>query len=265
MSNLEIQVSRAIIQAFNEKLCEHLTSDVAIAGAGPSGLIAAYYLAKKGWKVSIVEKRLSPGGGIWGGGMGMNLVTVQREVLPLLDEMGISYSSASDLVYLVDATELAAGLCYAAVKSGAVLFNLLAVEDLVIHAEKVEGLVVNRTEFVGQLPVDPLTIKAKGVIDATGHEATVVHNLRTRGLLDGKDIPETLREGPMDAASGEKFVVDHAGEVYPGAWICGMSVCATYGGPRMGPIFGGMLLSGKRVAELIAVKLGETNERNNQG
>lgn len=33
-----------------------------------------------------------------------------------------------------------------------------------------------------------------------------------------------------------------------------MAVCATFGGPRMGPIFGGMLLSGRRVAELILEK-----------
>jgi thiamine thiazole synthase len=30
-----------------------------------------------------------------------------------------------------------------------------------------------------------------------------------------------------------------------------MSANAAFGGPRMGPIFGGMLLSGRRVAELI--------------
>jgi thiamine thiazole synthase len=43
-------------------------------------------------------------------------------------------------------------------------------------------------------------------------------------------------------------------EAYPGLWVAGMAVCATFGGPRMGPIFGGMLLSGKRVAELILEK-----------
>jgi len=34
-----------------------------------------------------------------------------------------------------------------------------------------------------------------------------------------------------------------------------MSVCSAYGGPRMGPIFGGMLLSGKKAAEMICEKL----------
>jgi thiamine thiazole synthase len=35
-----------------------------------------------------------------------------------------------------------------------------------------------------------------------------------------------------------------------------MAVCATFGGARMGPIFGGMLLPGRRVAELILEKKG---------
>jgi len=34
-----------------------------------------------------------------------------------------------------------------------------------------------------------------------------------------------------------------------------MSVTALYRFPRMGPVFGGMLLSGRRVAEIIAAKL----------
>jgi thiamine thiazole synthase len=33
-----------------------------------------------------------------------------------------------------------------------------------------------------------------------------------------------------------------------------MSANAAFGGPRMGPIFGGMLLSGRKVAEQILAK-----------
>ena len=59
----------------------------------------------------------------------------------------------------------------------------------------------------------------------------------------------------MDADSGERFVVEHVQEVFPGLWIAGMSVSATLGGPRMGPIFGGMLLSGQRAAQRIGSAL----------
>jgi thiamine thiazole synthase len=55
----------------------------------------------------------------------------------------------------------------------------------------------------------------------------------------------------MNAEEGESFVVEKVAEVYPGLWIAGMSVATVLGGPRMGPIFGGMLLSGRRAADLI--------------
>ena len=37
--------------------------------------------------------------------------------------------------------------------------------------------------------------------------------------------------------------------------VAGMAANATAGGPRMGPIFGGMLLSGEKVAQLIIKRL----------
>ena len=88
--------------------------------------------------------------------------------------------------------------------------------------------------------------------------------LQRRGLL--KDSPgRLLGEGPMDAPSGEQFVVDHVAELYPGLWTTGMSVCASQGGPRMGPIFGGMLLSGAKAAEQLTRVLSKTEDEGHHG
>jgi len=65
-------VTRAIIDRFTKKLTDHLDLDVAVVGGGPAGLIAAYYLAKNGRKVALFERKLSVGGGMWGGGMMFN-------------------------------------------------------------------------------------------------------------------------------------------------------------------------------------------------
>ena len=254
---VETDISKAILNAYHEKLLERIVSDVLIIGAGPSGLTSAFYLAQKGLKVTLLEKRLSPGGGIWGGGMAMNEAVVQDDVLPLLDEIGIRHVTRQGNLHTVDTIELAAGLCLNAVKSGALLFNLMTVEDVCVHQDRVTGVAVNRTKIARLLPVDPITFAAKAVVDATGHEAVVVEALRKRGLLVDSTVAEQPGEGPMDATSGEEFVVKRVAEVYPGLWVAGMSVCATFGGPRMGPIFGGMLLSGVRAAELVSSRLAE--------
>ncbi len=248
----EPEISKTILCTYHEKLLERIVSDVLIVGAGASGMMAAIHLAREGLKVTLLEKRLSPGGGIWGGGMGMSETVVQEDVLPLLDDVGVKYELRRKDLYTTDAIELAAGLCLQAIHAGAALFNLMTVEDVCLHSRRVTGVVVNRTTIAGRLPVDPIAFSAKAVVDATGHEAAVVEALRKRGLLAASTAEGRPGEGPMDASSGEAFVVEKAGEVFPGLWIAGMSVCATLGGPRMGPIFGGMLLSGKRVAELIA-------------
>ncbi len=253
----EVQISQAIIESYYKKLSQSLSNDVLIVGAGPSGLVAGYYLAKKGLKVTIIEKRLSTGGGIWGGGIGMNQVIVQDDALIILDEFTIRHIQYDRQgLYIVDAIELASALTLKALQAGVSVLNLITFEDLCIHNERVTGIVVNRTMIHDNLPVDPITFAADAVIDATGHEAVAIESLRKRNLLtlttpDGKPAVE----GPMNALAGEKFVIENVQEVYPGLWVSGMSVCATFAGPRMGPIFGGMLLSGKRVAELIATRL----------
>ena len=167
---------------------------------------------------------------------------------------GIRHDCRYEGLYVVDAAELACALCLQAIRAGAVLLNLVTLEDLCVHDGKVTGVVVNRTTISGALPVDPIVLQAENVIDGTGHEAVAVERLRARNLLAPQLASSGSGEGPMDATAGEAFVVERVAEAYPGLWVTGMAVCATFGGPRIGPIFGGMLLSGKRVAELILEK-----------
>lgn len=251
----ESAISRAILSAYSRKLDAHLTSDVLIVGAGPAGLTAAYQLAERGLRVTVLEKRLTAGGGIWGGAIGMNSVAVQQEAMGILRDLSVRAESGGSGVFVADAMELGSALCLRAARAGAAILNLFTVEDVIIRDNHVGGVVVGRTIICDSLPVDPITFCARVVVDSTGHEAAVVQHLRRRGLL--RSGADCSGEGPMDAAAGERFVVDRVAEVYPGLWVCGMAVCATFAGPRMGPIFGGMLLSGQRLAERLCDAMGD--------
>jgi ribulose 1,5-bisphosphate synthetase/thiazole synthase len=50
------------------------------------------------------------------------------------------------------------------------------------------------------LPIDPLTLHADAVVDATGHDAALVAMLRRRGR---NGIGRAEGEGPMHAVEGE--------------------------------------------------------------
>jgi thiamine thiazole synthase len=54
----ESLISRAILDSYHHKLRQAVESDVAVIGAGPSGLTAAHYLAAHGKRVVVIEKRL---------------------------------------------------------------------------------------------------------------------------------------------------------------------------------------------------------------
>jgi thiamine thiazole synthase len=253
----EVVISRAITESYVKDLLEAMELDVAIVGAGPAGMIAAYYLAKERIKTAIFERKLSIGGGIWGGGMMFNKIVVQEEGKEILDEFGITTTEYQRGYYVAGAVELASTLCSLAVKAGAKIFNLISVEDVVIReADRVSGLVLNWSAVpLADLHVDPLAIRSKLVIDATGHDCEVCR-LATK-KAGGRLRTATgniIGEKSMWAEVAEREVIENTREVYPGLIVAGMAAAAVFGSPRMGPIFGGMLLSGRKAAKL-AVEL----------
>jgi thiamine thiazole synthase len=249
----EVTISKAIIEGYMKDLLDVTEVDVAIVGAGPSGMVAAYYLAESGVKTAIFEKRLSIGGGIWGGGMMFNKVVVQTEAKKILDKFNISVSEYQKDYYVVNSIELASAICTQAIRAGAKIFNLISVEDVVIRESgRVSGLVLNwSTALMANLPIDPLAIKSKLVIDATGHPCEICHMVTEKagGKLRNQ-TGKVMGEKSMWAEVAEKMLPENTKEVYPGLIASGMAATAVFGLPRMGPIFGGMLLSGKKAADL---------------
>jgi thiamine thiazole synthase len=251
---IETDISRAIVKEYSRRLTEHLENDVVIVGAGPAGLAAAYYLARAGVKTAVIEKKLSIGGGIWGGAAGFNVVTFQDK--DILDEIGVTTKKEGKL-YIADSIEFAAALAYKAKKAGAEIFNLMEAEDIILKDEVVRGIVVNNAagRSLG-LHVDPFCISSRYLIDATGHPAELVGLLKKR---KPQLFPNQLQEYFMNVEKSEASVVEKTCEIFPGLYVAGMSVCDTFNLPRMGPIFSGMLKSGKKVAQLINEKIQSAN------
>lgn len=251
-------ITKTIVERFYQKLLDHLQVDVAIVGGGPAGLVAGHALASAGHKVALYERKLSVGGGMWGGGMMFNEIVVQKAALHVLEEFGIRYRQAQESgYYSADSVEAISTLISKAVQAGVAVFNCMTVEDVLMRTDRVIGVVLNWSAVeIANLHVDPLAVRASFVIDATGHATEVVKVVQKKvpgklntdsGLIEG--------EKSMWAEKAETLTLENTREVFPGLYVAGMSANATFGGPRMGAIFGGMLLSGKKVAEELKNRL----------
>ena len=254
---IERRVSKGIVSTYFDKLEQNLELDVAIVGGGPSGIVAAYYLAKAGLKVALFDRKLSPGGGMWGGAMMFNQIVVQKEAMHIVEEFDINHETYDDGLYVMDSVESTSALLYKAVHAGATIFNCYSVEDVIFRNNVVSGVVVNWTPVLREgLHVDPLNILARCVVDGTGHDSEMCRTVaRKNGIQLATDTGAVIGERSLDVVAGEEEVVNGTKEIYPGLYVCGMAASAVSGTPRMGPIFGGMLLSGKRVADLIIKRL----------
>lgn len=248
----ESEIGRAITRYGSKDLEELAEVDVAIVGAGPSGLTASYYLAKRGYKVAVFERRFSFGGGTGPGGNLFPRIVFQEEALPIIVEFGIRTVKTDTGLYVADPVEVIAKLAVKAIDAGARILLGAHVEDVIYRIDplKINGVLWLWTPIpMSGLHADPLYTEAKAVVDATGHNAEIIS-------LVSKKIPDlnikVLGERSAYSDISEKLVVEKTGRVAPGLYVTGVAVCTVYGLPRMGPIFGGMLMSGRKVAETIS-------------
>ena len=256
------KITKAIVERYMKKFLENLDQDVVIAGAGPAGLTTAYYLAKKGYKISIFERKLSIGGGMWGGGMMFNEIVVGDDGKKILDEFEIESKKFDDGYYTADSVEAISTICSKAVKAGAKIFNCISVEDVMIDKGGVCGVVINWSSVdIAGLHVDPLSIRSKYIVEATGHPLEVLKILEKK--VDGELYTKTgkiIGERSMNADIGERTVIENTKEIYKNVYVVGMAANAAFGANRMGPIFGGMLLSGKKLADTLIKRLENENK-----
>ncbi len=253
----EVKITKAIIDTYYKELIDACELDVAICGGGPSAMVAAKELASNGVKTAIFEKRLAPGGGMWGGGMLFNHIVLQEAAVPILEDAGIRVKKYDDELFTADSIETTSGLIYNAVHSGAKLFNGIFAEDVMVHGGKVDGIVINWTsvEYM-HLIVDPVTINAKFVVDGTGHPTEITRLVQDKnGITLKTKTGKIMGEGSLDADRAEGLVEKNSIEICPGLYTMGMAANAVQGDARMGPIFGGMLLSGMKVAKEILKRL----------
>ena len=253
-SNLkESEVTRVIVKGFMNDLLEYTESDVIVVGGGPCGTTAAMLLAREGVKTLIIEKDVKAGGGMWQGGMLFPKMVVEEPANLFLESFGIKLKKEGK-VYTADSYYVCSKLLSLAFEHGAKMLNSVRVQDVIYRDDGIKGVVINWDQVAHLTAncVDPLALESKVVIDATGHNAEVV-----KVVSEKIGLKESFkgREGSMWIEKAELATIQNTKEIYPNLIVAGMAANGVAGLPRMGPIFGGMFLSGIKAAKLALQKV----------
>ena len=257
----EGDLAKLFLEAVLRKISSYSKSDVIIVGAGPAGLSAAWHLSKRRLRVIVLERMLGIGGGIRGGAMLLPVALVEEgEAADILKEADVKLVKSAEGLFYADPTEAMVKLAARAIEAGSMIWPGVFVEDLIIRkvgrkTVKVKGAVINFAPIVeAEWHVDPLFLESKAVVDATGHYTEIVKILAKRCPWLGVKVQGM---SSLDVWRGEEEVIKYTGKIIDGLYVAGMSVSEVHNLHRMGPILGGMLISGKKVAEQIARDLSE--------
>ncbi|MFQ5711567.1 MAG: sulfide-dependent adenosine diphosphate thiazole synthase [Candidatus Geothermarchaeales archaeon] len=252
----ETLITKSIVREAADDWINISEVDAVVVGAGPAGLTASKYLSESGLKTVLFERRLSFGGGIGGGGMSFHKLVVESPADEILREVNCGLKPIGEGVFIADTAEMIAKLASASIDAGTKIILGVVVDDVIYRSSplRVTGVVVQWVSVVmSGIHVDPLAVKAGVTVDCTGHDAEVLS-------VASRKIPELNIEVPgeksMYSPLAERLVVEKTGQVCPGLYAAGMAVAAVHHTPRMGPIFGGMLLSGRKAAQLISKDIG---------
>ena len=263
-SNLkESEITRTIVKGFMNDLLEYAESEVIVVGGGPCGITTAMLLAREGVKTLIIEKDVKAGGGMWQGGMLFPKMVIEEPANLFLESFGIKLKQEGN-VYTADSYYVSSKLISLAFEHGAKMFNSVRVQDVIYRDDGIKGVVINWDQVAHLTAncVDPLSLESKVVIDCTGHNASVakVVSEKISTLKDGF----VGREGSMWVEKAEQATIENTKEIFPNLIVAGMAANGVAGLPRMGPIFGGMFLSGIKAAKLALLKLNKgVFEKNN--
>src|SRR3990172_12497573 len=159
----EKEITRAIVDEFSKEFLDYVTSDVIVVGGGPSGLVAAKDIAKKKYKVLLVERMNYLGGGFWIGGYLMNKVTVRERGNQVVEEIEVPYEEVQKGLFVADGPYACSKLIAMTCEAGAKIRNMTMFDDLVYRENgRVAGIVINWTP-VANMPkeitcLDPIAI-----------------------------------------------------------------------------------------------------------